>query len=174
MRTKRLAVNAMLSAMCAVLGFISLDFGNIKITFESVPIIVGALLFGPLDGLIIAGIGNLIYQVLRYGITVTTVLWILPYMVSGFLLGAYARRKSFSLTRAETLVAIIISELLITALNTGALYIDSKIYGYYSFAYIFGALVLRLVICVAKATAYGLVMPPLLRAVATHAVKGDD
>ena len=58
MNTKRLALNAMLAAMCAVLGYVSLDLGNLKFTFESFPIILASLFFGPVDGMIVAGLGT--------------------------------------------------------------------------------------------------------------------
>ena len=46
----------MLVAMCTVLAAIALKLGgNLKITFESVPVHIGALLFGPVDGMIIGG-----------------------------------------------------------------------------------------------------------------------
>lgn len=155
----------MLAAMCAVLGYLALDLGNIKITFESVPILMGALLFGPMDGALIGGIGTLVYQLLRYGVSATTVLWIAPYVLCGLLVGFFAKRRGFSLTARQTLVLIVLNELLITALNTGVMYVDSKIYGYYSFPYIFGTLAIRIVVCVVKAAAYGVVMPSLLRSI---------
>ena len=80
-KTKKLAMDSMLAAMCAVLGYLSLDFGNLKITFESVPILLGALLLGPIDGMAIGGVGTLLYQLVRYGVSVTTPLWILPYVL---------------------------------------------------------------------------------------------
>ena len=49
MKTKQLTLDAMLAAMCAVLGYVALDMGSIKITFESLPILLGAMLFGPVD-----------------------------------------------------------------------------------------------------------------------------
>lgn len=164
-RTGRLSVDAMLAAMCAVLGYLSLDFGNLKITFESVPVLVAALLFGPADGAATGLVGTFIYQLARYGVTVTTPLWIAPYVLCGALVGAYARRHDFSLTQGEILFTVVSNELLITALNTVVLYIDSKLYGYYSPAYIFGSLALRAVICVGKAVAYSFALPPLLRAI---------
>ena len=162
MKTKALVTNAMLAAMCAVLGYISLDFGNLKFTFESLPIIVGALLFGPVSGMAVGGIGTLIYQLLRYGVSATTLLWMLPYIICGFLVGFYAKSKDFRLGRVEIIILIVINELLITALNTGVMYIDSIIYGYYSYVYIFGTLIPRIIICAAKAVVYGLIMPGLL------------
>ena len=52
MKTKQLTLDAMLAAMCAVLGYVALDMGNIKITFESLPILLGAsLVTGAVTGL---------------------------------------------------------------------------------------------------------------------------
>ena len=164
-RTKQLAIDAMLAAMCAVLGYISLDFISLKITFESVPILIGALLFGPLDGAAIGLVGTLIYQLLRYGVSTTTLLWILPYVLCGLLVGWYARARRFELTQMQTLFIIVAAELLVTCLNTGVIYVDSKLYGYYTPALITGSLALRLAICVGKAVVYSFALPPLLKAV---------
>ena len=102
----QMAIDAMLAAMCtAIAALITLKLGgNLEITFESVPVHIAALLFGPVDGMIVAGIGNFIYQLLfsGYGLTATTALWILPYIVCGFIVGAYARRRARS---SGTLVA---------------------------------------------------------------------
>ncbi len=161
-RTRRLALTGMLAALCAVLGYVSLDLGNLKFTFESLPILLGALLFGPLDGFAVGAVGTLIYQLLRYGISATTLLWIAPYALCGLLAGLWARARSFCMGRAAVLALVISNELLITLLNTGVMYLDSKIYGYYSFAYIFGSFFLRIGICVVKAAAFGVLLPVLL------------
>ena len=159
--TKKLALDSMLAAMCAVLGYLSLDFGSLKITFESVPILLGALLLGPLDGLAIGGVGTLLYQLVRYGVSLTTPLWILPYALCGLLVGLGAARNGFRLSRRESTVLIIGSELMITLLNTVTLYIDSKLYGYYYPGFILAPLALRLAICVGKAAVFSAVLPQL-------------
>ncbi len=163
--TKQLALDAMLAAMCAVLGYISLDFISMKITFESVPILIGALLFGPLDGAAIGLVVTLIYQLLRYGVSTTTLLWILPYVLCGLLVGWYASAHRFELTQKQMLFIVVVAELMVTLLNTGVIFVDSKIYGYYTPALITGSLALRLVICVGKAVAYAFALLPLLNAV---------
>ena len=162
-KTRQLALNAVLAAMCAALGYLSLDFGNLKITFESVPILIGALLFGGLDGAAIGAVGTLIYQLLRYGVSVTTLLWVLPYVVCGLIIGLYAQKRGFSLSTKQTIIIVVIAELVVTTLNTGVMYIDSKIYGYYSAVYIFGSIAVRYAICVGKAIVIGALMPPLVR-----------
>lgn len=163
MTTRQMAADSMLAAMCAVLGVVALDAGNLKITLESVPIIVGALLFGSLDGAAIGFVGTLVYQLLRYGVSVTTLLWVLPYVVCGLIIGLYAQKRGFSLSTKQTIIIVVIAELVVTTLNTGVMYIDSKIYGYYSAVYIFGSIAVRYAICVGKAIVIGALMPPLVR-----------
>ena len=77
--TRRIATDAMLSAMFVCLSFISINIGNaMKISVDSLPILVAALLLGPLDGLAVGLVGSFLNQLLTYGLSVTTVLWILP------------------------------------------------------------------------------------------------
>ena len=162
--TKQLTINAMMAAMCAVLGYIALDMGNLKVTFESLPILISALMFGPVDGMIVGGMGTLVYQLLKYGVSATTLLWMAPYIICGLIVGLYGKKHDFTLSKGQIMFIVIINELLITALNTGVLYIDSKLYGYYSAAFIFGSLVPRIAICVGKAIVFGLVLPGLTKA----------
>lgn len=162
--TRRLSLDAMLAAMCAVMGAVALDFGRLKITFESLPVLVSALLFGPLDGLLVGGVGTFLYQFLRYGFSATTALWILPYLACGLLAGWYAKKRQFSLTGRQTGGILLICQLLITALNTLALYVDSQIFGYYTPGFILGPLAPRLLLAAAQAAAFTTIMPALLRA----------
>lgn len=160
---RQLALNAVLAAVCTVLAGLSLKIsGNLKISFESLPVHIGALLFGPVDGMLIGGIGTFIYQVLLsgYGISATTVLWILPYVSCGLMDGLCAARMGRG--RGGVFFTLLLSELCITLLNTFALYVDSKIYAHYSPAFVFGTLALRLFLCLVRALVYTALMPPLL------------
>ncbi len=166
MKTRQLTIDAMLCAVCAVLGYVALELGNVvKITFESLPILLGALLFGPVDGMLIGGIGTFIYQLLRYGVSATTLLWIVPYVVCGLIAGGWSKRRNFRLERLETVILVAAAELTVTVLNTIAIYVDSKLYGYYFPGIILGALAWRLVICVVKAIAFVLILPNLAETV---------
>lgn len=163
MKTKQLAMDAMLAAMCAALGAVALDFGNLKVTLESLPVILGAALFGPLDGAVIGFVGTFIYQILRYGVSATTLLWMIPYCVCGLIVGWCAKRHDCGTLSPKTVLTVVAAEVAVTALNTAVLYIDSKIYGYYSAVFIFGSLVPRIVLCVGKAVAVGMVLPALVQ-----------
>ena len=148
--TRQLTLDAMLAAMCAVLGYLAIDTGTVKVTFESVPVLIAALLFGPLDGMAVGLVGTLVYQ-------------LLPYVLCGLIVGLYAKKKPFPLKQGQIVFIIVVAELVITALNTLTLYVDSKIYGYYFPGIIQGALALRLILCVVKAVAYAYLLPLLLR-----------
>lgn len=165
MKTRQLAMDAVLAAMCAVLGFLAIDMNVIKVTLESFPILLGALLFGPVDGLAIGFVGTFLYQILRYGISATTLLWILPYCVCGLLVGLYAKKHDFHLNRRQVLVIVIVAEVLVTLINTGVIYLDSKIYGYYFPGIVTGALAVRSVVCVVKAVIFGAVLPTVVDSV---------
>lgn len=164
-KIKRLSTNSMLAALCAVLGYFAIDAGNIKFTLETFPMILGAMLFGPASGVSIAFVGNFISQLVKYGLTATTLVWIITHVVSGLAVGLYARKKDFNLTRGQAIAIALAGEILVTLLNTGAMYIDAKFYGYYTFAYVFGASAMRAVVCVVKGVVYGVILHPLLTAI---------
>lgn len=161
-QTKKMATNAMLAALCAVLGFIAIDLWTMKITLESFPVNLGALLFGPVDGAVIALLGSFIYQLLKYGFSATTLLWILPGVISAVLLGGYAKKHNFKLSKKQMIVAVLLAELVTTVLNTGVIYIDSNMYGYYFPGYISMNLIPRLAICIGKGIVYGAVLHPIV------------
>ena len=163
MKTKQLTLNALLVAMCAVLGYLAVDTNIVKASFESLPVLVSALLFGPVDGMLVGGFGSFIYQLLRYGVSVTTVLWMLPCIASGLVVGLGAKIGKFSLGRKQTALLVVVSEFVFLALNTFTIFVDSKIYGYYFPGIVMGALGIRLVICVVKAVAYGAILPVLIK-----------
>ncbi len=137
---RRLAADAMFAAMVTVLAAAAIKTGNLKITIEAMPVFLGALMLGPIDGMVIGGIGTLLYQLLSYGVTATTALWIAPYVLLGLCVGAVSARHGYACTKRQLVLLVVLGELGITALNTASLYIDSLIYGYYSPVFVFGTL----------------------------------
>lgn len=164
-RTTQLVMDAIMAAMVVVLGFVSINIGNVmKITLEEFPVIFAALMFGPADGMIVAGIGIFLYQLLSYGITATTALWILPFVVAGGLAGFYAKKSNYNNTSMQLVLIFIECELLICLLNTVAIYVDSKVYGYYEPTIITGMILIRLAVALAKGVVLGPISEPILKA----------
>jgi ECF transporter S component (folate family) len=160
-KTKRLALDAMLAAMFVVLSLFSINLPGMKITLDSLPILIGAALLGPLDGLAVGLIGSFLNQMITYGFSATTVLWILPAGLRGLLVGLYAKHHGFSMNAAQCVFITVSTALLVTALNTLFLYVDSWVYSY-SYVAALPTLLLRIAAGVITAVLFSLLLPPLL------------
>ena len=166
MKTKHLATDAVLAAMCTVLALVSIKVGNnLKVTFESVPVLMAGLMFGPLNGLAVGGIGSFIYQIMSHGITATTLLWILPYLVCGLVSGLYANKVNFQPGRLSLSLTVFACEILIFIINSAAIYIDGHVYGWYNPVTFISMLPARAIICVVKSLLFSAFLPGLIRSV---------
>ena len=161
MTTKRLVTNAMLIAAYFVFTLLTIDVVAVKVTFASLPVLIAALLFGPVDGLIVGLLGSFLDQMLKWGFTATTLLWILPAGVRGLMVGLYAWRKGNRMTQRQTIGIVSVSALVVTTLNTLVWYIDSLVYHYpYVFA-VWGTFA-RYIVGILTALVFALILPKLL------------
>ncbi|MDO5399512.1 MAG: folate family ECF transporter S component [Eubacteriales bacterium] len=169
---KRITLNAMLIAMYLVLSYMKLTMGGLQITFAFLPVIICALAFGPVDGLIVGFLAEFLSQILGpYGMTPTTLLWVAPVAVRGLLVGLFAMLvlrstdiEAYVSDRrhlAVLLAAIVGTGILGSIMNTGVLYVDSKMFGYYSYAMVFGVFWIRIVSGVISHIAMTLVAVPV-------------
>lgn len=128
----RLVLDAMLIALYVVLSF----FASvripplIKISWASLPLLIAALLFYPVDAIAVALCGTFLEQLLSYGITATTPIWMAPPLFHALFVALLAPlcRKGNRRVRQAVLVAL--SEFFLTFTNTAALYLDAAIVGY--------------------------------------------
>lgn len=124
--------------------------GDIRITFASLPILLSALLYGPGEAVTIALVGEFLNQLLGgYGITATTLLWIIPPAVRALIVGLAAvsfRNTDRPLERRPIpcYTFCILGAMGTTVANTAVYWIDSMIYHYYTFAIVFGSFAWRL------------------------------
>ena len=158
MNAKRLTTNAVLIALYVVLSFVSLNFGFLKLSFALLPVFLSALCFGAVDAVAVGAVASFIQQMLTYGFTATTVLWMLPPIVLGALVGLYARSKQFDMTIRQHAFIIAIGCLTVTTINTGVMLIDGWVYGY-PVAFTFSVVSLRYVSSIAMAVIYTIVAP---------------
>lgn len=158
----RTALCAIAAALFFVFDLISIKFGPYKITMSGLPVIVIAIMFGPLDALIVGFTGAFLGQLLSYGLTPTTVLWCLPAMVRGLMIGIVARKVNLMDKKIIMIITIILSSILVTSINTLVMLLDSVIYNYYSYAYIFGALLTRFISGILTALVYSILTPLII------------
>ncbi len=160
----KVALLGMLTALYVVLSFVgTINLYWIKISVDSFPIILAAILFGPIGGALVGLLGSFLNQLIVYGLTPTTVLWVLPAVVRGLMVGWYAKHRDLMANRLELGFILIISSIVVTAINTGVMYLDSVIYHYYTFAYVFGGILTRVGAGVLTAIVMTLIAPPVIK-----------
>ncbi len=176
MATKRLTMNAVLIAVYVVLRFFNIPMGNsFRFTLAAFPVVLCALLYGPADGLLVGLLGEFLSQVLGpYGLTPTTLLWCLGETMRGGVLGLCSilflrkgmlrSKKPEKKTMISMLVCCVITGILAALGQTFALYVDSKMFGYYTYAIVFGVMVWRMLVYAALAAAFGYLSLPIIAA----------
>ncbi len=167
LKIQRVAYDAVLTAITVALGYFSLDLGTFKLTFENFPIIVAGLLFGPFDGALTGFAGIFLSQLLKYGVDLSTPLWILPYFLSGIFVGLFAKRERYE-KWWKLLLLLAVNAVLVTGVNTFSLIIYNR--------YLLGAsegastadvllkVPMRLLTNAIKIAVYLVILPFLLRA----------
>ena len=134
----RLAMNALFVALYFILGtYLSFKIpGAVQISFSTIPLLLCAFLFAPVDAVTVAVLGTLLEQILDpspYGF-MTLPMWLVPNAVLALVvaLGAIRIRKTESrkLVVISTVALIVCAEILLTALNTIALYVDGYLLDY--------------------------------------------
>lgn len=126
-----------LLGMCLAL-FIVLNYASfvlvppsIKFSLKGLPIIFVSVCFGPWYGALLGGVGEFICQLVsEYGLTPTTPLWILPWIVEGIIVGLFFKHKDIRQHPYLWVITVLVSCLAVTILNTIALWLDSLIFGY--------------------------------------------
>ena len=129
---RRIVTDAVLIALYFALSFLSIKAWVIEISFKFLPVLLAALLFGPADGLIVGALGAFAEQMLSYGFTPTTVLWLLPAAACGLITGLLRGR----LTKAawpRRLALFVAIGVVCSLVNTLAFYADSRLFHYYTF-----------------------------------------
>lgn len=142
---RNLTISALFIALYVVLSYFAINLKVIKFTFSGFPLILGSLLLGPYYGTIIAGSGALLEQMIRYGLSFNSIIWIMPVLIRGLVIGLYAKKKDYNFNTFELSFIMISSGILLSLLNTLSMFIDSKIMGYYNFHMVFGMAIPRII-----------------------------
>lgn len=167
--TLKLVMIGVLIAMHVVLAKIAtIPIGNsMKITMSGITEVVAGLLFGPISGGLTGLLGSFLDQLLSYGITATTVLWILPAAIKGLLCGWYAKAHHYEMNPLQILWVLIVTAIIVTAINTVTMIIDATMFGYATQAAELTMLGLRVLSGTLTSVVYMLITVPLLHRLKT-------
>lgn len=149
--------------------FCTIRIGNdLKITLASLPFLILAFLCGPLEGMISGLVGTFLSQLLTFGITVTTPLWILPYALQGLVAGLLFRAFHRKITVRNIGISVFVSGFISVCFTWFASYIDGVVVFHYMTLEALAALIpIRLLVWVIISIIYTsvsfLLSKPLLR-----------
>ena len=158
----KICIISMLSAIFYVVGkFLVLYIGmDLKLTFKVFLLYVISVTFSPISGMIVGGIGEFLIQLTsEYGLTITTILWVLPYVILSFLFGIIYKNLIKNNSRIKLFLLFFLSNIMLSILNTIVFYIDAKLFGYYSFILIFGKFFVKIFMDIVLAIIYTILFP---------------
>lgn len=179
-RIRALCQMAILIAIFVLLDMtLVIKTGNWELTFASLPVVVGSLMFGPLSGVLVAVIGEFMSQMLSFGLTPTTAIWILPPIGWALVVGTVAARLKKTGRPLENrpvfcYAVCVLGGVATSGMNTLALWMDSLVYHYYAFAFVFGSALLRLPKDIMVALIVATVAIPLVRVLQKNSVAGGS
>ena len=130
-----LCMVALLTAMMVLLKMtISIQTPVFKFNFASLPIVLAAMIFGPLEGAVVAVLGEFIVQVIGpYGLVPTTFIYVWPPAIRALVVGIAAVWMRQMGTRLENRPAVcygacIAGAVLTTTGNTFGMWVESIFY----------------------------------------------
>lgn len=137
--TKQIKIMCLSAVMAAI--YVGLDFlavsisapfgGSMKISLSGLPVIIVAIFGGPIWGAATGFVGAFIGQMVSYGFTPMTLLWVLPAVVRGLSVGFMFILFKRSTKPLILIIMTCISSVLVTAFNTLAKLVDFALYGAY-------------------------------------------
>ena len=165
---QKICICAIMSAFYVALDFLAVAVsspfgGTMKISISGLPVIIAAVMFGPLWGAATGFIGAFIGQLITYGFGPTTLLWVLPAVIRGLSVGIMFKATKGSLKPLNLCIITVISALLVTAVNSVVMYIDSIVFSY-PIVIVGVALINRIVVGIITAIVFALILPPILKA----------
>ena len=126
---------ALLIAMMVLLKkTIAIETPYIKVNFASLPIMLAAMLFGPIEGALVGLLGEFICQITsQYGLAPTTVLYVAPAAIRGVVVGlgsVWCRRTGRRIERRPVVCYAvgIVGAVLTTVGNTVSIWLESVMY----------------------------------------------
>lgn len=166
-KTVTICLCSLLAALYVGLDYLAVTMsapfgGTMKLSFSGIMVIIAAAYCGPIWGAATGFIGALLGQMITYGFTATTILWVLPATFRGLIFGLLFILIKKSLNPLMLLIPTLISSAVVTAVNTLVMYIDAKVYKYP--VELFGIyLINRIIAAAIVSVVFALVLPPILK-----------
>lgn len=150
-------------ALFVVLNYASFNLQFIKFSVKGLPIIFISVVYGPLEGVLVAAFGEFFCQLVSpYGLTPTTPLWLLPWIAQALIVGFMFKQKNVKTHLVRWIITVVLCCIAVTGLNTLAIYLDALVWHYPHLLTQIN-IILRFVNSLVSAVVYILVVPFLFQ-----------
>ena len=146
-------------ALYIALSFAAVNLEFTRISMTGIPVIFAAVVFGPIEGMFIGGVGEFFVQLMTYGLMPTTPLWLLAPIARGLIVGLLFKHKNIKNHYSLWILTVFLCCLAVTGLNTIAIHVDSILYETEQLEFI--RIVFRFVGSIISSIIYILVVPTL-------------
>lgn len=147
MKRKKIYTMALASSMAALsvaLDLFSMRSDTSRYTIYALPLLISGMMFGPLVGGLAGLAEGIIIQLLTYGFTPTTILWVIAPCSWGLVSGLIAKIWKYKISTFKVVINVMITSFIALLINTFALIIDGLIY-HYSTAFVYANLGIRII-----------------------------
>ena len=150
-------------ALYFALSFASFNLGVTRISMTGLPVIFISVVYGPLEGVFVGAIGELLYQIAFYGLMPNTILWLLPPVARALIVGFMFRHKDPAKHPVLWIVTTALSCLAVTIINTFSLWAVGWLFYEMTGKEIFIAILVRIGTSILTAIVYAAIVPSLFR-----------
>lgn len=160
--TYKIALTSMMVALSVSIDLFSLKTDTSKFTIYALPLLLSGMMYGPLIGGLTGLISGFISQIISYGLTPTTIIWILAPCFWGLSSGFIAKLFKYSYDKYKIAFNVTITSIIVLIINTIAMILDGLIY-HYATTYVYTNLIMRISIAlfidIFYITAISLILP---------------
>lgn len=159
----RITLTGVCVALYIVLNLLTFKIGNIiEISFTMLPVIFIAIVYGPIEGMIVGALGEFVNQ-LNWELSVMTPVWMLAPIMCGLVVGLLFRHKNPLQNVVLWIVTIIAAQIAITGSNTLAMYINNIVYPVWPIEIVWWVILIRAGISLGFAAIYGVLIPLIFK-----------
>ena len=126
----RITVAALCLALYVVLSSFCPETPFLKLTFDSIPLILVSVVSGPIDGILVAVCGCVINDAVTGYLNFMTPVWMIPAVARAAIIGFIFLNKDILKHKTLWIITVVASALLVTGINTGVMFLDGYVWGY--------------------------------------------
>ena len=167
LQKKGLIFKICLIGLCAglymILNLLTFKIGGfLEISFTLLPIIFIAIVYGPIEGMIVAAAGEFVNQ-LSYELSIMTLVWMIAPILCGLIVGLLFKNRNPLEQKVRFIITICVMQLCVTGANTLSMYLNNLIFIEWPIEIVLWMIPIRFAVGVVMCVLYGAIVPLIFK-----------